>query len=95
MSALRSRQHKSPTYAIGLFLDHLFPVGSPNALMVWPEPSRSSARGSALILRRDGGQNHFFKSTMDEPVNRAIEVSSLAIGREDVNVEVVANSSLI
>ena len=95
MSALLLRQYKSAAHAIGRFLDHLLPVGSPNALMVWPEPSKSSARGSALILRRKGGQNYFFRSTMDEPINRAIEVSSLAIGREDVDVEVVANSSLI
>ena len=38
------------------------------------------------------GEGHF---GMDEPVNRAIEVSSLAVRREDVNVEVVANSSLV
>lgn len=32
---------------------------------------------------------------MDEPVNGTIEVSSFAVGRENVDVEVIANSSLI
>lgn len=32
---------------------------------------------------------------MDEPVNRAIEVSSFAVRREDVDIEIIANSSLI
>ena len=32
---------------------------------------------------------------MDEPVNRAIKMSGFAVGREDVDVEVVADSSLI
>ena len=32
---------------------------------------------------------------MDEPVNSAIKVSGLAVGREDIDIEVVANSSLI
>ena len=32
---------------------------------------------------------------MHEPVNRAIEVSSFAVRGEDVDIEVIANSSLI
>lgn len=32
---------------------------------------------------------------MDEPVNRAIKVSSFAVRREDVDIEIIANSSLM
>lgn len=34
VSALYTKWYKFLAYAIGLFLDHLLPVGSPNALIV-------------------------------------------------------------
>ena len=50
VSARYPMRHNLPTYAIGLFLDHLLAEGSPKALIVSSDPSNSSARGSALIL---------------------------------------------